>query len=701
MKHKRILLNICAAALTVCMVFGGCVVFGGCAATAGEGASGADGASSTDGASVSPQDGGSSAPAESAAPGGDSSTSAAPAAGSKAALWLESGLAALDNTLYVYKDFADGVNNFTQKAWMGDSNLNIPAMNEAAEGYDGTTGIAAELDLSKHLWGGYMFLNGSLAAGSTVPVPDFGKTDCGIDLTGAVKLVFFAKGETGREKVEFFMGGMGWNGVFKNAAFPDSTQNISLGVVPLSADWQEYEIDLSGADLSRVGCGFGWVTNDTNNPGLTSVKFYMDDIHYEFAGPKADSGAGPKAGAGAGPVFLQSYASAAPGTNQAIINNFAYLYDNAVAALALSYAGEDARAGQIADAIVYALDHDRFYSDGRLRNAYSSGDPRSFPGWYSGKGTGFARMPGFYDPGDGAWYEDYYAVSSSTGNMAWAMLALVRVYEKSPGRTDYLDAARRIGDFVLTLKDGKGGFAGGYEGWEPNAVRVTYKSTEHNIDLISAFGRLAGITGEQKYADAAAWAKGFVLSMYDKDRGVFYTGTTDDGVTVNKDVLPLDCNTWAILALDCVASPARTGVDGAAALAGADSAGALAGVDGAAARTGVDGAAVMDFVERNMAVDGGYDFNTDRDGVWFEGTAQAALAYKQLGNTQKYNKILEFLNANQLPDGSIPAADRDGVTTGFLVSGTDIPWKYDNRPHVGATAWLAFAQLGRNPLATE
>jgi hypothetical protein len=55
------------------------------------------------------------------------------------------------------------------------------------------------------------------------------------------------------------------------------------------------------------------------------------------------------------------------------------------------------------------------------------------------------------------------------------------------------------------------------------------------------------------------------------------------------------------------------------------------------------------------------------------------------------------LESAALPDGSLPSADRDGVSTGFAVSGTDIPWVYKNRSHVGATAWLAFAQMGRNP----
>lgn len=334
--------------------------------------------------------------------------------------------------------------------------------------------------------------------------------------------------------------------------------------------------------------------------------------------------------------------------------------------MALTYAGKHERACQIADAIIYALNNDRYYTDGRLRNAYMGGNPQSFPGWFSMRGKEFARMPGFYDAAAGMWYEDVYAVSAgSTGNMAWAILALCEVYENAGGNEKYLRAAQQIGDFVLTLET-VNGFTGGYEGWEGKETRVSYLSTEHNADLISAFGSLHKLTGEQKYANASALARSFVLSMYEADKGCFYTGTTNDGVTANKDVIPLDCQTWTLLALG---------------------------------NAFADGDRVLRYIEENMAVSEGYDFNTDKDGVWYEGTAQTALVYLSTGNDAKYYEILNAMNARCLPDGSITAADRDGVSTGFMVSGLDIPWEYDERVHVGATSWLAFAQMGKNPFA--
>jgi hypothetical protein len=574
------------------------------------------------------------------------------ASASAAADWLESQLAEQDNVLWVYRDNSDGLNHFTQKSFTGDNYWSVPEMDEASQAHSGISGIMAELSVAEHLWGGFMFLNGTLQAGSSAPAPNDGKTDTGMNLTGAEKLVFYAKGETGLERVEFFMGGFGWREGVKTVQHAD-TATKTLGTVILTKEWKKYELSLKGADLSSIACGFGWVVNGASNSTLTTVRFYLDDIRYEFA-------ASPKQ-----PLFLQSYASALPGTDDAIINNFAYVYDNAVAALALTYAGKHDRARQIADAIVYAYAHDRYYSDGRLRNAYSNGDPTSFPGWESAKGADFARLPGFYDVNEDEWFEDYYAVSTSTGNAAWAVLALCEVARHAPDPEKYLSAAQGIADFILTLKSETGGFTGGYEGWEPDPTKVTYKSTEHNIDLIPAFTNLSTLTGDAKYTQASAHAKAFVLSMYDPENGSFYTGTGDDGVTINKDVLPLDCNTWAILALSSDFK---------------------------------DAAKTLAFIEAHMAIGGGYDFNSDLDGVWMEGTAQAALAYKQSGDDKKYQQILEYLNGKSEPDGSITAADRDGVTTGFMVSGTDAQWTYGKRVHVGATAWLAFAQLGVNPL---
>ncbi|MFL6200302.1 MAG: hypothetical protein ACJ76J_14065, partial [Thermoanaerobaculia bacterium] len=108
---------------------------------------------------------------------------------------------------------------------------------------------------------------------------------------------------------------------------------------------------------------------------------------------------------------------------------------------------------------------------------------------------------------------------------------------------------------------------------------------------------------------------------------------------------------------------------------------------------------VLNCVETNhVATDQGWpgvDFNEDKDGVWFEGSAQVALAYEQAAQGASAQTLrLMLAQAQATPpfgDGfGIVAASRDGLTTGFDFS-------YFRRRHVGATAWNVLAQLVFNP----
>lgn len=359
------------------------------------------------------------------------------------------------------------------------------------------------------------------------------------------------------------------------------------------------------------------------------------------------------------------------GNNQT--NNYAYLYDNAIALIALSYVEAYWHMQKIADAIVFAQNHDRKFNDGRLRNVYVAGNPKNDSGWSIVAGEVSIRLPGFWK--DGKWQEDSYTVSTSTGNMAWVILALCISAENSPSdkAREYLDAAIRAADFVLTLKSDSGGFTAGYEGWDDNQIKVTYKSTEHNIDLISAFEKISKMISESDpdkakvYLDAAKHAEEFVFSMYDDELKCFYTGTKADGKTVSEGVIPLDANSLAVLSLGDDLDNAYD---------------------------------VISFVEKMMAVGEGFDFSAgDLDGIWNEGTAQMAVCYAMLNASTKYNDVINYLKTQEDKNGSIPAADRNGVSTGFVVSGSNVLWEYNNSQSIGATGWYAFAQMRVNPLA--
>ena len=104
------------------------------------------------------------------------------------------------------------------------------------------------------------------------PANNDGTLDGGLDLRGAKKLAFWARGEQGGELVEafFFGGALG--------AYPDTDKKI-LGNIYLSREWTQYEIDLTDLDLSYISCFFGWATGRFNNPD--GMVFYLDDIRIE------------------------------------------------------------------------------------------------------------------------------------------------------------------------------------------------------------------------------------------------------------------------------------------------------------------------------------------------------------------------------------------------------------------------------------
>lgn len=375
--------------------------------------------------------------------------------------------------------------------------------------------------------------------------------------------------------------------------------------------------------------------------------FYLDDIRFNKSRPDA-------------PRFLVSYETLQVIDPDRYIRNVAYSYDNALALLAFLARGtiEDIRrAGLLANAFVLAQSNDRFYTDSRLRNSYMAGDLTDYM-------TGNIRMPGWWDPDAQAWSEDEVQVSTHTGNLAWTIIALLSYYERIGG-VQYLTAATALGEWIeIETRDtsGAGGYTGGYEGWEPTSTLIVWKSTEHNIDIYVAFMRLYTTTGDTQWNNRAQYARTFVEAMWNAAGQHFWTGTLDDGVTINQSNIPLDIQPWAVLALGNYETS-------------------------------------LQWAEDNcyLVSDGfeGFDFNTDKDGIWFEGTAQMVIGYQVTNQLTESNRFLSKLrsaqqsaiNANGL---GIVAASHDGVTTGFT-------WDYFSRLHVGATAWYLFAELGYNP----
>ncbi len=433
-------------------------------------------------------------------------------------------------TYYVYEDCSSPGNHFQEQSLVGASNAlsYCPVMKADCreQPYSGSTCIRCEFRGARRAWGGWLFLNGVVDGEEREPHSNWGDIpNAGCDLRGATELSFWARGRAGGERVEFFCGGIGRGPGQSVKPYPDSLPRTSLGCVTLSNEWRQYRISLEGKPLDYVINGFGWYTTSARN-GNRDIVFYLDEIQYNLRRP-------------GDPRFLASYKDlAASNRLDVVMRNVAFTRDNAVAILTFLAHGDRQRAQRIADALVYAQQHDRFFEDGRLRNAYQAGDIALPPGWTPHGRQATARIPGWYDPVQRLWLEDKGQVGTTAGDMAWAILALVEAGEKIGGAA-YLNAAQKLGRWVIghcRFESGSGGFITGVEGWEPKQAVLSYRSTQENFDLFAAFERLYGVTHSRIWRRSADHALRFLLEMRDPETGQFHAGIDRSGVTSEAQV---------------------------------------------------------------------------------------------------------------------------------------------------------------------
>jgi hypothetical protein len=350
------------------------------------------------------------------------------------------------------------------------------------------------------------------------------------------------------------------------------------------------------------------------------------------------------------PLFLASYPTAGPGP----LKDTAFLYDNAVAAIALVGCGDTAHARRIGDAMLIAMDHDRYFHDGRLRNAYMAG-PLDRP----------VKLSGWWDTMQNRWFEDGYQVASDNGNMAWAMLALLAL-DRTTHDARYRDGAVRLAGWTLQWqrRSGPGGFAGGTFDQEPSPKQNTWRSTEHNTDLAAAYTALARATGDNRWLKPARAAARFVRAMWHKSCRCYAVGTGLDGVTPNT-LLALDAQVWPVLAHLDRAPPAT----------------------------------ILTTVAAKLGQSGGYAYSEALQGLWTEGTAQVALLAMLSGDTAKATALAKVIDSMRTPHGGYYASNTPGLPTGFMLD-TD-PTKARQYFHIRALAplaWTALVERRFNPL---
>lgn len=167
---------------------------------------------------------------------------------------------------YVYADRRSIGNHFIPSGWMGDyGDLKIDT-GWKENPYLGDTCVKLTYGAKNTQgarWAGIFWQN---------PANNWGAIDGGFDLSLASRATFWARGEKGGERIEEFKIG-GIMGEFSDSDI------AAVGPVILSAEWQQYTIDLKGKDTSYISGGFCWATNADVNPD--GAVFYLDEIKYE------------------------------------------------------------------------------------------------------------------------------------------------------------------------------------------------------------------------------------------------------------------------------------------------------------------------------------------------------------------------------------------------------------------------------------
>ena len=346
---------------------------------------------------------------------------------------------------------------------------------------------------------------------------------------------------------------------------------------------------------------------------------------------------------GTTPRLVQSYLGGLLGLDGDTSSD---IYDDALvidAYLAQGTRSGVARAGVIGTGLLYLQAHDPSH-DGRIMDQYQP-TPLEHP-------------------------SDIRVTSptSNTGDLAWAGDALAQLYSVT-GRRSYLDGALAIGNWIYThCRDdrGPGGYTGGYSG---SGSKIEWKSTEHNIDVFAFFRLLARDTGNPVWSSRSAWARRFIVAMWDTEQGRFYLGTSNDGVTPETSPEVEDVNSWSYLALRDPAYEQS-----------------------------------LDWEQRNLAVtrDGysGVSICTgNRTGVWFEGTAHLADAL-EFSDEADQAEARRYLSALAHAQAKGPDADGLGIMAASYdalsdCEGDDV---YASL-HIGTSAWYILAASRLDPLS--
>jgi hypothetical protein len=399
--------------------------------------------------------------------------------------------------------------------------------------------------------------------------------------------------------------------------------------------------------------------------------------------------------------IIQSYA------DDLLQGSTAFTYDNALAICALLLARDrdsQNRAALLGDSFIYAQNNDPDYSDDRLRQAYWVG-PFSIPG--ASNDYYFVRPDGEVNTVGAPWF----FIGSAVGDMAWASIALARLYARTRVRR-YLDAAVRLGNWIVDNAYDTVGLGGYTFGVDNNNNRITTtKSCEHNIDVYALFTNLlAPLTGNRNWVTLGQHALDFIIKMWEPNAQFFYVGS-NDGTTINPSPIALDVQSWSYLALlnsryANVLDWAKTN------LATTDTPQSIS--SNLTGNLRLSGVTFSSLSRHATQPAGEFDPIPDPDAVWFEGTGQmiAALFQRNRRATQDlpsfdgdFATASEYIRQSMLAQRSLAQGQKfngkpvpsGGIVAASSVLNTGFRFSYFQVLHVGATSWYLIGAQQSNP----
>jgi hypothetical protein len=320
-----------------------------------------------------------------------------------------------------------------------------------------------------------------------------------------------------------------------------------------------------------------------------------------------------------------------------------YLYDQALAAIAFTRAGNRVAAERVLGALASLQLHDGSW-------------------YFSYNVDGTSRYPGAGD----------YRVA---GAIAWVVVAL-NTYHHRFASVRFDDTAERALDHLAAHR-----LQVTYRGVTSRPVRFNptdladnawdeteVASVEHNLDAYAAFRDYARNTGKRRYAAVAADLRRFVESMWDGNR--FYAGFDAGLGRPNWNEVYLDTQSWGVLAL---------GLEG---TRGQDFTRGLTETNCQLLTDGV----TIGFHERR-------DAGQDAAGmVWTEGTLGMSLALMAAGSSAA-GACHEWA-----PSDFVAAVARLADPAGGVPYATAAVENFTQASSVAGTAWLYFATERYNPL---